>query len=178
MEEESAPSASSGVAEPAPSPRGVPETAAAAAVIDSAQHVRDFFQAYGEANRYTIHEVIGKGSYGVVCSATDNNTKEQVRPSLDPAVQPLYQRSAPRRSRQSRCGGEGQGGGDEGDRVVGVFGKMTGPGGGLHFARRGDASKESGPGWTRVPVTGMLRLEGLASVPGSRISTFHILSSQ
>ena len=25
-----------------------------------------------EANRYTIQEVIGKGSYGVVCSAIDN----------------------------------------------------------------------------------------------------------
>jgi hypothetical protein len=116
MEEESAPSASSGVAEPAPSPRGVPETAAAAAVIDSAQHVRDFFQAYGEANRYTIHEVIGKGSYGVVCSATDNNTKEQVRPSLDPAVQPLYQRSAPRRSRHPDVEARGKG---EAMRVIG-----------------------------------------------------------
>ena len=29
-----------------------------------------FFTEYGEANRFTIHEVIGKGSYGVVCSAT------------------------------------------------------------------------------------------------------------
>jgi hypothetical protein len=44
-----------------------------------AQQVRDFFEAYGEANRYTIHEVIGKGSYGIVCSATDNQTKEKVR---------------------------------------------------------------------------------------------------
>jgi mitogen-activated protein kinase 1/3 len=34
----------------------------------------DFFTEYGEANRFTIHEVIGKGSYGVVCSATDNKT--------------------------------------------------------------------------------------------------------
>jgi hypothetical protein len=27
---------------------------------------KDFFTEYGEANRFTIHEVIGKGSYGVV----------------------------------------------------------------------------------------------------------------
>ena len=38
----------------------------------------DFFTEYGEANRYTIKEVIGKGSYGVVCSATDNYTGETV----------------------------------------------------------------------------------------------------
>eukprot|EP00951_Prasinocladus_malaysianus_P010351 scaffold75915_cov55-Prasinocladus_malaysianus.AAC.1 len=37
---------------------------------------KDFFTEYGEANRYTIKEVIGKGSYGVVCSATDNLTGE------------------------------------------------------------------------------------------------------
>ena len=36
-----------------------------------------FFTEYGEANRFTIHEVIGKG-YGVVCSATDNKTGEKV----------------------------------------------------------------------------------------------------
>lgn len=39
---------------------------------------KDFFTEYGEANRYTIKEVIGKGSYGVVCSATDNYTGETV----------------------------------------------------------------------------------------------------
>lgn len=43
------------------------------------QQVRDFFEVYGEANRYTIHEMVGKGSYGIVCSATDNNTKQKVR---------------------------------------------------------------------------------------------------
>ena len=32
----------------------------------------------GEANRYTINEVIGKGSYGVVCSALDTKTGEKV----------------------------------------------------------------------------------------------------
>ncbi|EEH56860.1 uncharacterized protein MICPUCDRAFT_44271 [Micromonas pusilla CCMP1545] len=39
---------------------------------------KDFFTEYGEANRFTIHEVVGKGSYGVVCSATDNKTGEKV----------------------------------------------------------------------------------------------------
>lgn len=34
--------------------------------------------ATGEANRYTINEVIGKGSYGVVCSALDTKTGEKV----------------------------------------------------------------------------------------------------
>jgi serine/threonine protein kinase len=33
-----------------------------------------FLTEYGEAQRYTIKEVIGKGSYGVVCSAIDNNS--------------------------------------------------------------------------------------------------------
>ena len=41
-----------------------------------------FFTEYGEANRFTIHEVIGKGSYGVVCSATDNKTGEKVAINL------------------------------------------------------------------------------------------------
>lgn len=40
---------------------------------------KDFFADCGEANRYTIKEVIGKGSYGVVCSAVDNFTGEKVR---------------------------------------------------------------------------------------------------
>lgn len=34
--------------------------------------------AQGEANRYSIKEIIGKGSYGVVCSAVDNYTGEKV----------------------------------------------------------------------------------------------------
>ncbi|KAL3682807.1 hypothetical protein R1sor_000829 [Riccia sorocarpa] len=38
----------------------------------------DFFTEYGEANRYQIQEVIGKGSYGVVCSAIDTHTGEKV----------------------------------------------------------------------------------------------------
>ena len=33
-----------------------------------------FLTEYGESTRYTILEVIGKGSYGVVCSAVDNTT--------------------------------------------------------------------------------------------------------
>ena len=40
--------------------------------------VLQFFTEYGEANRYLIKEVIGKGSYGVVCSATDSKTGEKV----------------------------------------------------------------------------------------------------
>jgi serine/threonine protein kinase len=40
--------------------------------------VKDFFTDSGEANRYTIREVVGKGSYGIVCSAIDNFTGEKV----------------------------------------------------------------------------------------------------
>lgn len=38
----------------------------------------DFFSEYGDASRYRIQEVIGKGSYGVVCSAIDTHTGEKV----------------------------------------------------------------------------------------------------
>ncbi|XP_039061012.1 mitogen-activated protein kinase 9-like [Hibiscus syriacus] len=38
----------------------------------------DFFTEYGEGSRYQIHEIIGKGSYGVVASAIDNHTGEKV----------------------------------------------------------------------------------------------------
>ncbi|KAJ4780780.1 Mitogen-activated protein kinase [Rhynchospora pubera] len=38
----------------------------------------DFFTEYGDANRYKIQEVIGKGSYGVVCSAIDTHTGDKV----------------------------------------------------------------------------------------------------
>ncbi|KAL3508810.1 hypothetical protein ACH5RR_028211 [Cinchona calisaya] len=38
----------------------------------------DFFMEYGDANRYKILEVIGKGSYGVVCAAIDTHTGEKV----------------------------------------------------------------------------------------------------
>ncbi|XRB05962.1 mitogen-activated protein kinase [Pycnococcus provasolii] len=37
-----------------------------------------FFTEYGEGARYTLKEIIGKGSYGVVCSAIDNHTGERV----------------------------------------------------------------------------------------------------
>ncbi|KAM7262667.1 hypothetical protein ACFE04_000350 [Oxalis oulophora] len=37
-----------------------------------------FFSEYGDATRYKIQEVIGKGSYGVVCSAIDTRTGEKV----------------------------------------------------------------------------------------------------
>ncbi|WVZ99731.1 hypothetical protein U9M48_044991 [Paspalum notatum var. saurae] len=38
----------------------------------------EFFTEYGDANRYKIQEVIGKGSYGVVCSAIDLQTRQRV----------------------------------------------------------------------------------------------------
>ncbi|KAL6610697.1 hypothetical protein ACP70R_040666 [Stipagrostis hirtigluma subsp. patula] len=38
----------------------------------------EFFTEYGDANRYKIQEVIGKGSYGVVCSAIDLHTRQRV----------------------------------------------------------------------------------------------------
>ncbi|CAM8993761.1 unnamed protein product [Rhodiola kirilowii] len=38
----------------------------------------DFFTEYGDANRYKILEVVGKGSYGVVCAAIDTQTGEKV----------------------------------------------------------------------------------------------------
>ncbi|KAM0070942.1 putative mitogen-activated protein kinase CMGC-MAPK family [Helianthus debilis subsp. tardiflorus] len=38
----------------------------------------EFFTEYGESNRYKILEIIGKGSYGVVCSAVDTHTGEKV----------------------------------------------------------------------------------------------------
>ncbi|CAN8235015.1 unnamed protein product [Cochlearia groenlandica] len=38
----------------------------------------EFFTEYGEANRYEIQQVVGKGSYGVVCSAIDTHTGQRV----------------------------------------------------------------------------------------------------
>jgi mitogen-activated protein kinase 1/3 len=38
----------------------------------------EFFSDYGDANRFKVQEVIGKGSYGVVCSAIDTLTGEKV----------------------------------------------------------------------------------------------------
>ncbi|KAL4384260.1 hypothetical protein GQ457_15G001170 [Hibiscus cannabinus] len=39
---------------------------------------KEFFTEYGDANRYQVQEVIGKGSYGVVASAIDTHTGEKV----------------------------------------------------------------------------------------------------
>ncbi|WOK97277.1 mitogen-activated protein kinase 10 isoform X1 [Canna indica] len=38
----------------------------------------DFFTEYGDLHRYKVQEVIGKGSYGLVCSAIDMHTGEKV----------------------------------------------------------------------------------------------------
>ncbi|KAI9101578.1 hypothetical protein K1719_023822 [Acacia pycnantha] len=38
----------------------------------------EFFTEYGEASRYQVQEVVGKGSYGVVGSAIDTHTGEKV----------------------------------------------------------------------------------------------------
>ncbi|KAK2971841.1 hypothetical protein RJ640_014975, partial [Escallonia rubra] len=38
----------------------------------------EFFTEYGEASRYQIQEVVGKGSYGIVGSAVDTHTGERV----------------------------------------------------------------------------------------------------
>uniref|UniRef100_A0A0D9WJT8 mitogen-activated protein kinase n=1 Tax=Leersia perrieri TaxID=77586 RepID=A0A0D9WJT8_9ORYZ len=38
----------------------------------------DFFSEYGDSNRYKIQEIVGKGSYGVVCSAIDQHTGDKV----------------------------------------------------------------------------------------------------
>ncbi|KZV46513.1 mitogen-activated protein kinase 9 [Dorcoceras hygrometricum] len=39
---------------------------------------KEFFTEYGEASRYEVQEVVGKGSYGVVASAIDAYTGENV----------------------------------------------------------------------------------------------------
>ncbi|ONK68129.1 uncharacterized protein A4U43_C05F7750 [Asparagus officinalis] len=38
----------------------------------------DFFTEYGEASRYQIHEVVDKGSYGVVGVAVDTHNGEKL----------------------------------------------------------------------------------------------------
>eukprot|EP01018_Ginkgo_biloba_P019366 Gb_05456 [translate_table: standard] len=38
----------------------------------------DFFTEYDEGNRYQVQEMVGKGSYGVVCSAIDTQTGQKV----------------------------------------------------------------------------------------------------
>ncbi|CAA3025235.1 mitogen-activated kinase 9-like [Olea europaea subsp. europaea] len=39
---------------------------------------KEFFTEYGEANRYEIQEIVGKGSYGIVGSAIDTHSGERV----------------------------------------------------------------------------------------------------
>lgn len=39
---------------------------------------KDFFTEYGEASRYEIQEVVGRGSYGVVASAVDTHSGQRV----------------------------------------------------------------------------------------------------
>ncbi|KAL0443757.1 UNVERIFIED_CONTAM: Mitogen-activated protein kinase [Sesamum latifolium] len=52
----------------------------------------DFFSDYGDASRYKILEVIGKGSYGVVCSAIDTHTDlHQVIKANDDLTREHYQ---------------------------------------------------------------------------------------
>mmetsp|Transcript_28012 Transcript_28012/g.71404 ORF Transcript_28012/g.71404 Transcript_28012/m.71404 type:complete len:545 (-) Transcript_28012:1250-2884(-) len=43
-----------------------------------ASELHTFFSEWCEAKRYTVQEVIGKGSYGVVCAAVDNANGEKV----------------------------------------------------------------------------------------------------
>ncbi|KAL6848714.1 hypothetical protein ACP4OV_021297 [Aristida adscensionis] len=46
--------------------------------MDPSKKESDFFTEYGEASRYKVSEVIGKGSYGVVAAAVDTHTGERV----------------------------------------------------------------------------------------------------
>ncbi|KAL0797929.1 hypothetical protein Bca101_053103 [Brassica carinata] len=46
--------------------------------MDPQKKETEFFTEYGEANRYEVQEVVGKGSYGVVASALDTHTGEKV----------------------------------------------------------------------------------------------------
>ncbi|OEL18336.1 Mitogen-activated protein kinase 17 [Dichanthelium oligosanthes] len=46
--------------------------------MDPSKKESEFFTEYGEANRYQVSEVIGKGSYGVVAAAVDTQTGERV----------------------------------------------------------------------------------------------------
>ena len=75
----------------APPPKSVPKSAAVGDTAGTATTVSGaapggtalgkmeaFFTEYGEAGRYELQEIIGKGSYGVVCSARDRHTGETV----------------------------------------------------------------------------------------------------
>ncbi|KAK9062852.1 hypothetical protein SSX86_020042 [Deinandra increscens subsp. villosa] len=56
----------------------VPKRIASAPMDPLKRLEREFFTEYGEASRYEVQEVVGKGSYGVVGSATDTHTGEKV----------------------------------------------------------------------------------------------------
>ncbi|XP_020247082.1 soluble inorganic pyrophosphatase 5-like isoform X2 [Asparagus officinalis] len=47
-------------------------------VLMQSTNEADFFTEYGKASRYQIHEVVGKGSYGVVDAAVDTHNREKV----------------------------------------------------------------------------------------------------
>ncbi|KAG0519349.1 hypothetical protein BDA96_09G256600 [Sorghum bicolor] len=47
-------------------------------LMDPSKKESEFFTEYGEASRYQVSEVIGKGSYGVVAAAVDTQTGERV----------------------------------------------------------------------------------------------------
>ena len=60
-------------------PAGAAPTVSGAAPGGTARgKMEAFFTEYGEAGRYELQEIIGKGSYGVVCSARDRHTGETV----------------------------------------------------------------------------------------------------
>ncbi|VAH61929.1 unnamed protein product [Triticum turgidum subsp. durum] len=48
------------------------------AILFQSSAEAEFFTEYGDASRYKIQEIVGKGSYGVVCSAIDVHTGEKV----------------------------------------------------------------------------------------------------
>ncbi|XP_076899232.1 mitogen-activated protein kinase 9-like isoform X1 [Bidens hawaiensis] len=59
-------------------PKRIGFTAASVPVDPNRKLEAEFFTEYGEASRYQVQEVIGKGSYGVVGSAIDTHTGEKV----------------------------------------------------------------------------------------------------
>ncbi|TVU20220.1 hypothetical protein EJB05_36419, partial [Eragrostis curvula] len=63
-----------------PRPRGTraPVRTKPPILMDPSKKESDFFTEYGEASRYQVSEVIGKGSYGVVAAAIDTQTGERV----------------------------------------------------------------------------------------------------
>lgn len=49
-------------------------------------HLHGFFNGWCEGSRYQVHEVIGSGSYGVVCAALDTQTGDKVAIKMIPNV--------------------------------------------------------------------------------------------